>query len=142
MSTCPFKRPSLFIGVSTLVGLTDTFSSPLTVQVSPGTHRLGANVRFMDVSLASELAIPTQPLSIPMGVRALDGRSISRVTHYTTPINLQVSGNHSEAIQFLLIKSPHFPVILGSLGSCDTIASLTGLLVPSWAGVRSATPIA
>ena len=40
-----------------------------------------------------------------MDVRALDGRSIGRVTHNTTPINLRVSGNHSETIQFLLINS-------------------------------------
>ena len=33
----------------------------------------GANVSLMDVTLASELGIPSQPLSIPMGVRALDG---------------------------------------------------------------------
>ena len=46
--------------------------------------------------LSSELGIPTQPLSIPMDVRALDGLSIGRVTHHTTSINLRVSGNHSE----------------------------------------------
>jgi hypothetical protein len=61
----------------------------------------------------SELNIPTQPLSIPMDVRALDARSIGRVTQNTTPINLRVSGNHSGTIQFLLIKSPLIPVVLG-----------------------------
>ncbi|CDQ71317.1 unnamed protein product [Oncorhynchus mykiss] len=48
-----------------------------------------------------------------MDVRALYGRSIGRVTHYTTPINLQVSGNHRETFQFLLTKSPQIPVVLG-----------------------------
>ncbi|XP_045570093.1 trichohyalin-like [Salmo salar] len=57
--------------------------------------------------------IPTQPLFIPIDVRALNVRSICRVTHNTTPINLWVSGNHSETIQFLLIKSPQIPVVLG-----------------------------
>ena len=52
-------------------------------------------------------------LSIPMDVGALDGRSIGRVTHNTTPINLRMSGNHSETIQFLLIKSPQISVVLG-----------------------------
>ena len=47
-----------------------------------------------------------QLLSSPMDFRALDGRSIGRVNHNTTPINLRVSGNHSDTIQFLLIKSP------------------------------------
>ena len=54
-----------------------------------------------------------QPLSIPMDVRALDGRSVGRVTHNTTPINLRVSGTHSESIKFLLIKSSQAPVVLG-----------------------------
>jgi hypothetical protein len=48
-----------------------------------------------------------------MDVRALDRRSIGQVTHNTTPIHLRVSGNHSDMILFLLIKSPPFPVVLG-----------------------------
>jgi hypothetical protein len=48
----------------------------------------GANVSLMDVTLAIELGIPTQLFSIPMGVRALDGRSIGQVTHQTTLVNL------------------------------------------------------
>jgi hypothetical protein len=67
----------------------------------------------MDATLASELGIPTQPLSISMDVRALDGHSICWVTHNTTPINLGVLGNHSETIPFLLIKSPQVPMVLG-----------------------------
>ena len=67
----------------------------------------------MDSTLASELGIPSQPLSNPIDVRALDGHSIGRVTHTTTTINPCVSCNHSEAIQFLLIKSPQGPVVLG-----------------------------
>jgi hypothetical protein len=35
------------------------------------------------------------------------------VTHQTTPVNLRVSGNHSETIQFLLIESPQVSVVLG-----------------------------
>jgi hypothetical protein len=73
----------------------------------------GADNLFLDATLASKLNILTQPLSIPMHIGALDGRSIGRVTHNTTPIHLRVSGNHSEAIQFLLIKSPLIPVVLG-----------------------------
>ena len=72
----------------------------------------GADDSFMDATLASELDIPTQSLSIPMGNRALEGRFIGWVTHNTTPINLRVSGNHSGTIQFLLIKSPQVPVVL------------------------------
>jgi hypothetical protein len=52
----------------------------------------------LDATLASELDISTLPLSTPMDVRALDGRFIGWVTHNTTPINVRLSGNHSEAI--------------------------------------------
>lgn len=68
----------------------------------------------MDATLLSELGIPTQQLSIPMDVRALDGRAIiGRVTNSTTPFHLRVSRNHSESVQFMLIKSPRVPVVLG-----------------------------
>uniref|UniRef100_A0A4W5NN01 ribonuclease H n=1 Tax=Hucho hucho TaxID=62062 RepID=A0A4W5NN01_9TELE len=66
----------------------------------------------MDVMIASELGIPSQPLSVPMDARALDGRSTGEVTHSTVPVQLRFSGNHSETIQFL-IASPHVPVVLG-----------------------------
>jgi hypothetical protein len=68
--------------------------------------------------------------------------SIGQVTHNTTLINLHVSGNHSETIQFLLIKSPQIPRFWDSPVSSDTTHSSTGLQVPSWAGVCSAMPIA
>jgi hypothetical protein len=67
----------------------------------------------MDATIASELGIPTQPLSVLMDARALDGRSIGEVTHTTVPVQLRVSGNNSETIQFLLIASPNVPVVLG-----------------------------
>ena len=74
----------------------------------------GADESFLDTTLTSELNIPTQPLSIPMDVRVLEGRSIGRVTHNTTPINLYVClGTTAKSIQFLLIKSPLIPVVLG-----------------------------
>jgi hypothetical protein len=73
----------------------------------------GVDMRLMDVTLASKLGIPTPPLSFPMNVRALNGRSIGQVNHHTTPISLQVSGNHIETIQFLLVESLQVPVVLG-----------------------------
>ena len=72
--TCPFKRPSSFVGMSTLVGLKDNFASPLS---RPPLHATllwgylfkslqilidsGADLRLMDVTLASEVSIPTRP---------------------------------------------------------------------------------
>ena len=74
----------------------------------------GADESFMDATLVSELVITTQLLSVPMDGRALDGRSIG-VTHSTIPLNMWVSGNHSESI------------VLGFLGSKKTTQILTGL---------------
>jgi hypothetical protein len=87
------------------VGLKDNWSSLLT---HPPLHATllwgdqskslqvlinsGANVSLMDVALASDLGIPTQPLPIPMGVRALDGHSIGQVTHQTTPSTYECRG--------------------------------------------------
>lgn len=39
--------------------------------------------------------------------------TIGRVTPNTVPINLRVSGNHSESMQFLLIEPPLVPVVWG-----------------------------
>ena len=58
----------------------------------------GADECLMDATIALELGIPTQPLSVPMDGRALDSRSIGEVTHSTVPVQLWVSGNHSETI--------------------------------------------
>lgn len=63
--------------------------------------------------MVSELGNPTQSLSVPMNARALDGRSIGRVTHSTVPVHIWVSRNHSETMQLLLIDLPHVPVVLG-----------------------------
>jgi hypothetical protein len=73
----------------------------------------GADENLMDATIAMELGIPTRPLSVPLDTRALDGRSIGEVPHGTVLVQLQVFGNHSETIQFLLIASPHVPVVLG-----------------------------
>jgi hypothetical protein len=73
----------------------------------------GANENLIDATIASELGIPTQPLSVTMDVRALDGRSIDEVIHSTVPVQLRVSVNYSEIIQFFLITSPNVTVVLG-----------------------------
>ena len=82
--------------------------------------------------MLSELGIPTQPLSVPMDARALDGRSIGRVTHSTVPM---IFGHHSESIQLLLTSLWFWDF----LGSRSTIPILTGPRVQSWVGARSVT---
>ena len=74
-----------------------------------GSSLTGVAESFLDATLASELNIPTQPLSIPMDVRALDVRSIGRVTYNTTPC----VRDHSETITSLLTQSPQILVVLG-----------------------------
>ena len=81
----------------------------MIVSTPPGV----ADESFMDATIASELDIPTQPLTVPMDNRALDGSSTEEVTHSTVPIQFRLSCNHSERIQFLLIASPHVPVVSG-----------------------------
>ena len=126
IATCPVKRPEALVGASTLVSLTGNPLCPITqtpfyVGLLWGDQSKslwvliasGADESFMDATLVSELSIPTQLLSVPMDARALEGLSIGRVTHSTVFINIQVSGNHSESIQLLLIKSSHIPDVLG-----------------------------
>ena len=120
------KRTGSSVGTGTLVGHTGSLQTPITCTplhaiLLWGDRRKslwvlidsGTDESFMDANLASDLGISTQLLSIPLDTRALDGHSISRVTHSTVPIKLRVSGNHSESIQPLLIEVPHFPVVLG-----------------------------
>lgn len=73
----------------------------------------GADESFIDSALVQQLGISTQRLSTPIEARALDGRPLGKVTLCTVPVVLRISGNHSEPVRFLLISSPHVPVVLG-----------------------------
>lgn len=127
IATCPVKKPFL-VGTSTLMSQT---GSPLTSITCPPFFVIllwgdqskslwvlidsGADESFMDATMVSELSISTQLLSVTMDARALDGRSIGRVTCSTVPVHIRVSGNQSETIQFLLIfffLSSHVYVVL------------------------------
>ena len=96
----------------------------------------------MDATITSEHGIPPQPLSVPMDARALDGRSVLEVTHSTVPVQLWVSGNHSETIHFLLIASPHVPVVLGISWLQKQNHVIDWTQAPSWIGVLFAIPTA
>jgi hypothetical protein len=85
----------------------------------------GADESFLYATLASELNIPAQPLSIPVDIRALDRRSIGRVTHSTTPIHLH--------------QDPLIPMQLG----CSWLQRHNPLIHWSTGAIMgSATPIA
>lgn len=57
--------------------------------------------------------LPVKQLSIPIKVSALDGSSLTAITHCTTPLTLTVSGNHSELISFFVFPISDAPVVLG-----------------------------
>lgn len=74
----------------------------------------GAAGNFIDSSLASDLHLPVTNLDHPLTVTALDGKPLGKGTidHITTLI-LSVGERHHEKVQFNLIQSPEFPVVLG-----------------------------
>ncbi len=73
----------------------------------------GAEGNFLDSDLAYRLRLPVIALSQPIAVHALNGLSLSSITHSTGPLRLVTSGNHVETIQFLLTDTPVTPVVLG-----------------------------
>ena len=120
IANCTIRKPLSLVATSTMVSQTGSSLIPITrtpifVLVLRGDQSKslrvlidsGAEECLMDSAIASELCIPTQPLSVPMDARALDGHSIGEVNHSTVSVQLRVSGNHSETIQFLPIPSPH-----------------------------------
>ncbi len=72
----------------------------------------GAAEHFMDIAMASRLQVPVNPLSSPLEIIALDGRSITpgSFTKITDPLIVSVS-HHLESMFFYLISSPELPLI-------------------------------
>ncbi len=68
----------------------------------------------MDIAMALRLQVPVNPLSCPLEIIALDGRSIApgSVTEITNPLTVSVS-HHLESMGFYLISSPELPLIQG-----------------------------
>jgi len=73
----------------------------------------GADENFLDIDIAAQAGIPCEVLDSPLNANALNGQFLAQVTHRTKPVNLILSGNHCEFIQFHLISSPHAPIVLG-----------------------------
>ena len=97
-----------------------------------------ADKGFIHRDLVGLLGIPTHPLSTPVVDRALDGRSISRITQITVQVELQVSGNHCEYLQLFPVSSPDVP----AHGFNVIIQLFAGPLVLSLAGALSVIPSA
>ena len=73
----------------------------------------GADECLIDVSLARQAGIPLEPLDAILSAQALDGHSLSKVTHRTAPLSITLSGNHVESIQFYVFYSPMAPFVFG-----------------------------
>ena len=108
----------------------------------------GADDCLIDYDFAKQAGIPLVPLSTPLSVTSLNGRSLGQVTHQTLPLSLVISGNHRETIQFKVLHSSSAPLVMGRpwLTEHDPLISWASGKVKSW-GVkcfakclRSATP--
>ena len=74
---------------------------------------LGADENFIDAGFASQVGIQLEQLPSPLNANALDGRHLALITHRTMPLELIVSGNHHEMLNFHVILSPLTPLVLG-----------------------------
>lgn len=73
----------------------------------------GADESLIDSAICQQLGIETEPLDVPLKTRALNGMLLATIDHKTAPVSVRLSGNHQEVITFLVIDSPHVPLILG-----------------------------
>ncbi|KAI3359335.1 hypothetical protein L3Q82_002838 [Scortum barcoo] len=72
-----------------------------------------ANDSVMDRVLAQKLGLKTQPLDQPVSARSLDGKLLSKITHWTQPLVLTIDSCYQETIQFHIFDCAHHPLILG-----------------------------
>ncbi|XP_077117015.1 uncharacterized protein LOC143773451 [Ranitomeya variabilis] len=75
----------------------------------------GAGGNFMDITFAKEHGIEIQQRASPITMETVDGSPLisGPVDQETVPLEILLEPNHQEQLSFLLISSPHFPVILG-----------------------------
>ena len=105
--------PSAFNYSSFVISATLKYTSLSPIPVSPLLDS-GATVCFMDRNFAQKHAFSLIKLLKPIPVEVIDGCPISSglITFQTSPIPMRI-GNHVELLSFLIISSPHHPVILG-----------------------------
>lgn len=60
-----------------------------------------------------QMGIETIPLQAPLRVFALDGWNLPQITHQTRPIQLPISGSHTEFISFYVFPTAKSVMILG-----------------------------
>lgn len=83
-------------------------SLPLLVLIDSG-----SDDNFIDIELVAQSNIPSELLSEPKDVFALNGRLLTLLMHCTAPVSLLLSGNHHETISLFIIPAPTSPLVLG-----------------------------
>uniref|UniRef100_A0A8C5PY86 ribonuclease H n=1 Tax=Leptobrachium leishanense TaxID=445787 RepID=A0A8C5PY86_9ANUR len=75
----------------------------------------GASNNFFDLTLATSLAIPTRLKKTPTPLQMVDGSTLRTgpITHETTPLLLLIGTKHQERLQWDIVPSPLFPLVLG-----------------------------
>ena len=125
-SNCPVKRPCPPVEQGSRVGAYQLDSSsrkctclPVTLEW-PGKARKtsalldsGAEESFLDATTAAHWGVPLVEVSRPLVASLLSGQRLSRIIQATRPLKMRISGNHQEEISFLIIDTPHSPVVLG-----------------------------
>ena len=72
----------------------------------------GSFTNCIDRATTIALGIPILQKPVPLMAETIDGRNIS-ITEETSPLHLLINGS-SQTIQFDVITSPHYPIILGT----------------------------
>ena len=117
---CPLVEQGALVGVSQLESSTKnrtclpvTLEWPGEVQKTSALLDSGAEESFLNTETAAHWGVPLVEVSKPLVANSLNGQNIGRTTRTTIPLKLQISGNHQEMISFLIIDTPHSPIILG-----------------------------
>uniref|UniRef100_A0AAQ4RF45 Gypsy retrotransposon integrase-like protein 1 n=1 Tax=Gasterosteus aculeatus aculeatus TaxID=481459 RepID=A0AAQ4RF45_GASAC len=73
----------------------------------------GADDSFMDADLVEQLGLSEEGLPEAIEATTLNGDLLARITKRTGPVNMRISGNHSEVISCFILHSPRAPLVLG-----------------------------
>uniref|UniRef100_A0A8C5P6V7 Gypsy retrotransposon integrase-like protein 1 n=1 Tax=Leptobrachium leishanense TaxID=445787 RepID=A0A8C5P6V7_9ANUR len=110
-----------FVHLSTSSSCSPLLTLPLVLQWGKKTRTLtamvdsGASGNFLDKAIADTVCIPVIKKPFPLQIQVVDGSSLSSgpVIKETVPLQVTIGSGHSEVLQFDIVNTPLFPVILG-----------------------------
>lgn len=117
VATCPVKRPKA-VSPDSRFTHTPRALTPVNILhhgVSTTVRALidsGADRCMMDWGLAEQLGLQSEPLTIPIEAKALNGYELFTIWHQTELVKLCID-NHEEHVHFLLFKSSSRTLVLG-----------------------------